>query len=85
MSPGANNPRDKALQRLLHENPAPENIANQLDKSFVSNLCTPSISWKWMRCAIITIVLIVLFKINKNLLAKSKQQQALLNSILKTK
>lgn len=36
MSPGANNPRDKALQRLLHENPAPENIVNQLDKSFVS-------------------------------------------------
>lgn len=36
-SPGGNNPRDKVLQRLLQENPAPENLVNQLDSSFVSS------------------------------------------------
>ncbi|XP_054278073.1 E3 ubiquitin-protein ligase TRAIP-like [Macrosteles quadrilineatus] len=34
-SPGESNPRDKALRRLLQENPAPANIANSLDNSFV--------------------------------------------------
>ncbi|XP_046661570.1 E3 ubiquitin-protein ligase TRAIP [Homalodisca vitripennis] len=37
ISPGESNPRDKALRRLLQENPAPENIANNLDQSFITS------------------------------------------------
>lgn len=47
-SPGGNNPRDKVLQRLLQENPAPENLANQLDGSFVSSFVNVTVYVDWI-------------------------------------